>query len=128
MNISDAARLSGLSAKQIRDYEKLGLLSAPTRNEAGYRQYNTQTVQHLRFIRHARAVGFSLPQIATLLQLQRSPHAPRQEIKNLTAQHIAALQAQILTLQHMVDELQHWHDACSGDNSEPCPILNGLQN
>ena len=63
MNISQAAAESGLSAKQIRDYEKHGLIAPAARSEAGYRRYGQADLARLRFIRHAREVGFSLPQI-----------------------------------------------------------------
>ena len=116
MNISEAARQSGLTAKQIRDYEKQGLLAPAARSDAGYRRYGAGDMARLHFIRHAREVGFSLKQIATLLQLQENP-----------AQHIAALHAQTARLQKMIAELQRWHDACHGDHQPDCAILDGLQ-
>ena len=103
MHISAAARRTGLSAKQIRDYEKRGLLAPATRSAAGYRSYDSADLARLHFIRHARAVGFSLQQ------------------------HIATLRAQIGDLQAMVAELQRWHDACHGDDTPACAILDGLQ-
>ena len=104
MNISQAAAESGLSAKQIRDYEKHGLI-APA----------------------AREVGFSLPQIGQLLSLQHNPQRTSREVKTLTARHIAELEAKIERLQGMVAELQRWHDACAGDDCPDCAILAGLE-
>ena len=127
MNISQAARQTGLSAKQIRDYEKQGLLPQADRTAAGYRDYGDNDLQRLHFIRHARDVGFSLKQIATLLQLQEDPARHAGEVKRLTAQHIAALNAQTARLQKMVAELQRWHDACHGEHQPDCAILDGLQ-
>ena len=127
MNISEAARQSGLTAKQIRDYEKQGLLAPAARSEAGYRRYGAGDLARLHFIRHARDVGFSLKQIATLLRLQEDPARHAGEVKRLTAQHIAALNAQTARLQKMVAELQRWHDACHGDHHPDCAILDGLQ-
>ena len=108
MNISQAAAESGLSAKQIRDYEKADLV-------------------RLCFIRHAREVGFSLPQIGQLLSLQHNPQRTSREVKTLTARHIAELEAKIERLQGMVAELQRWHDACAGDDCPDCAILAGLE-
>lgn len=122
MNISQAAKLTGLSAKQIRDYEKRGLLKAGTRTLSGYRYYEENDLARLRFIRHSRDVGFSLQQIAQLLQLQDNPH----RMKQLTAQHIETLNAQIQALQNMVAELQRWHDNCQGNDCPECSILAGL--
>ena len=126
MNISQAAKLTGLSAKQIRDYEKLGLLKANSRTLAGYRHYEENDLARLRFIRHSRDVGFSLQQIAQLLQLQDNPNRNSREVKQLTAQHIETLNAQIHALQKMVAELQHWHDNCQGNDCPECSILNAL--
>ena len=126
MNISQAAKLTGLSAKQIRDYEKLGLLKANNRTLAGYRHYEENDLARLRFIRHSRDVGFSLQQIAQLLQLQDNPNRNCREVKQLTAQHIETLNAQIHALQKMVAELQRWHDSCQGNDFPECSILTGL--
>ena len=126
MNISQAAKLTGLSAKQIRDYEKLGLLKAGTRTLSGYRYYEESDLARLRFIRHSRDVGFSLQQIAQLLQLQDNPHRNSREVKQLTARHIETLNAQIHALQKMVSELQRWHDNCQGNDCPECSILAGL--
>ena len=126
MNISQAAKLTGLSAKQIRDYEKLGLLKAGTRTLSGYRYYEENDLARLRFIRHSRDVGFSLQQIAQLLELQDNPPRNSREVKQLTAQHIETLNAQIQALQKMVAELQHWHDNCQGNDCPECSILAGL--
>ncbi|EGV37998.1 Cu(I)-responsive transcriptional regulator [Neisseria weaveri] len=126
MNISEAARQTGLSAKQIRDYEKHGLLAPTPRTESGYRRYEENDLKRLKFIRHAREVGFSLQQTAELLKLQDNPVRNSREVKALTARHIAALNAQILSLQQMVAELQSLHDACKGDDCPECSILEGL--
>ena len=126
MNISQAAKLTGLSAKQIRDYEKLGLLNTNARTLSGYRYYEENDLARLRFIRHSRGVGFSLQQIAQLLQLQDNPNRNCREVKQLTAQHIETLNAQIQALQNMVAELQRWHDNCQGNDYPECSILAGL--
>ncbi|WP_077542510.1 Cu(I)-responsive transcriptional regulator [Rodentibacter genomosp. 1] len=127
MNISKAAKLSGLSTKQIRDYEKLGLIKPAHRNISGYRHYEEKDIDRLYFIRHSRDVGFSLQQIAQLLALQDNPARCSREVKALTAQHIAVLRQQITQLEEMVEELQHWYDACQGNDCPECSILDGLK-
>ena len=126
MNISEAAKLVGLSTKQIRDYEKMGLIKPAIRSLSGYRNYGESDLERLHFIRHSRDVGFSLHQIAQLLALQDNPKRSSREVKVLTAQHIAMLNQQIEQLQKMVQELQHWHDSCQGNDNPECSILNGL--
>ena len=71
MNISEAARLSGLSSKTIRYYEDIGLVAPAERADNGYRQYQQRAVEELRFIAHAREVGFNLDECRQLLDLQR---------------------------------------------------------
>ena len=66
MNISEIAKQTGLSAKQIRDYEKAGLLPKTQRSESGYRIYSSNDLARLNFIYNARKVGFSLTQIQAL--------------------------------------------------------------
>lgn len=127
MNISEAAKSVGLSPKQIRDYEKNGLLRPAARSLSGYRHYEEKDLERLRFIRHSRDVGFSLQQIAQLLQLQDNPHRNSREVKALTAQHIKMLNQQIEQLQNMVSELQRWHDSCPGNDCPNCSILDGLK-
>ena len=127
MNISEAAKLVGLSTKQIRDYEKMGLIKPAVRSLSGYRNYGESDLERLHFIRHSRDVGFSLHQIAQLLELQDNPKRSSREVKALTAQHIAMLNQQIEQLQKKVQELQRWHDNCQGNDSPECSILNGLK-
>ena len=126
MNISEAAKLSGLSAKQIRDYEKLGLLKPAARSLSGYRHYEEKDIERLHFIRHSRDVGFSLQQIEQLIHLQDNPRRNSREVKALTAQHIETLKRQIERLEKMLAELQRWHDDCQGNDCTDCAILEGL--
>ena len=69
MNIGDAARLSGVSAKMIRYYEEAGLIPEVARTAAGYRMYSDIDVYKLHFIRRCRELGFSLAQTGELLCL-----------------------------------------------------------
>ena len=126
MNIGQASKATGLSIKQIRDYEKAGLLINPSRSEAGYRIYNSNDIARLKFIAKARSVGFSLAQIGELLALQDNPHRKSCEVKSLTGVHIEFLTQKIEELTQMKATLQVWSDACTGDNAPDCPILKGL--
>ncbi len=126
MNIGQASKSTQLSVKQIRDYEKAGLLINPSRSEAGYRIYNSNDIARLKFIAKARGVGFSLAQIGELLALQDNPHRKSCEVKSLTGVHIEFLTQKIEELTQMKATLQAWSDACTGDNAPDCPILKGL--
>lgn len=105
MNISQAAKASGLSAKQIRDYEKQGLIQPTHRTEANYRTYAENDIQRLIFIRHAREVGFSLAQIGELIAFRDAPSHNCEEILMFTDRHIADLSEKIDALQSMKEKL-----------------------
>lgn len=127
MNISQAATHAGLSVKQIRDYEKAGLLPQPQRSTSGYRVYSTSDLERLHFISNARKVGFSLVQISTLLKLNDDPHRTSREVKQLTEKHIEELQQKITHLQQMLRLLKRWSRDCCGNDSPECSILSGLK-
>lgn len=126
MNISQAAKQTGLSAKQIRDYEKAGLLPEAHRSEAGYRIYSEKDLAQLRFIYNARKVGFSLAQITVLLALNDNPSRTSREVKQITEQHIVELEQKIQDLQDMLSLLKSWSKSCCGNDSPDCSILKGL--
>ena len=66
MNIGQASDASGVSQRMIRHYEKIGLIPAPPRRESGYRDYSDEDVHRLRFVAHARDLGFPIEEIRSL--------------------------------------------------------------
>ncbi|WP_296749401.1 Cu(I)-responsive transcriptional regulator [Thiobacillus sp.] len=126
MNIGDAARASGVSAKMIRHYERSGLIRTSSRTQAGYRQYRERDVHLLRFVRRARDLGFSLDQIGQLLSLWDDPGRASADVKRLAEAHIADLDARIAALTEMRTTLEALAQACHGDHRPDCPILQGI--
>jgi len=126
MNIGEAARASGVSAKMIRHYESIGLVRASSRTQAGYRQYHERDVHLLRFIRRARDLGFPLDQIGQLLSLWDDPGRASADVKQLAEAHLADLDARIAALTEMRTTLLSLAEACHGDRRPDCPILQGL--
>lgn len=124
--IGQAAAASGVSAKMIRHYESVGLLPAARRTGSGYRQYGEVEVHTLRFIRHARDLGFSIHEIGELLNLWRNRRRPSRLVKALAEQHIDALERKVQDLQAMKSTLEHLVHCCHGDERPECPILDGL--
>lgn len=126
MNISQAAAASGVSAKMIRHYESIGLIRRAGRSGAGYRQFGTEQVETLRFIRGARDVGFSLAEIKRLLALWLDRRRPARDVKRLAAAHLASVQARIDGLSAIARTLSHLVEHCHGDDRPDCPILDAL--
>ena len=127
MNIGDAARASGVSAKMIRYYEQIGLIPAAARTDAGYRAYRQSDIQRLQFIRHARDLGFAVAEIGELLGLWDDQSRQSADVKRLAEQHIAELDRRIADMRQMAASLRVLIDACAGDDRPDCPILNQLQ-
>ena len=126
MNIGQAAAASGVSAKMIRNYEEMGLLPAAQRTDSGYRQYGDTDVQALRFIRHARDLGFSLQTVGQLVSLWHDRGRPSREVKALALEHIQQLDKKAKELLVMKAALEHLVHGCKGDDRPECPIIDSL--
>ena len=126
LNIGDAARASGVSAKMIRHYESLGLLREARRTAAGYRVYDESDVHTLRFVRRARDLGFSMSDIERLLGLWQNRRRASADVRKVAQRHIADLDRKITELQEMRRTLEHLVHHCRGDHRPECPILDDL--
>ena len=126
MNIGQAAKHSGLSAKMIRYYESIGLLKPAHRSESGYRLYHDDDLHTLAFIKRSRDLGFSLEEVAKLLTLWQDRQRASSDVKNLARQHIDQLNQKIHELTSLRDTLQNLVENCQGDHRPDCPILKDL--
>ena len=126
MNIGDAARQSGVSAKMIRHYEEIGLIPRAGRTSSGYRVYSHTDLHVLGFIRQARNLGFSIDSIRDLLGLWRNKRRSSKKVKELAMNHLQELDERILELQEIRQAIAHLADHCHGDERPDCPILEGL--
>ena len=126
VNIGTAADLTGISAKMVRHYESLGLLPRVTRTDSGYRQYSSQDLHTLAFIKRSRDLGFSLEEVGRLLQLWQDRQRASADVKALARDHIEALNRKIAELAGLRDTLQELVDHCQGDHRPDCPILKDL--
>jgi len=127
MNIGQAAKHSGLSAKMIRYYESIGLLRPAGRSDSGYRRYGEQDLHVLAFIKRSRDLGFSLEEIGRLLELWQDRQRARADVKALALGHIAALERKIAELASLRDTLSDLVEHCQGDQRPDCPILDSLE-
>ncbi|WP_432379782.1 Cu(I)-responsive transcriptional regulator [Duganella sp. P38] len=126
MNIGEAAKASGISAKMIRYYESIDLIPAGRRTDAGYRVYGENDLHTLRFVKRARLLGFSLEQIRDLLSLWQNKARASADVKTIAMGHVAELNQRIAELTDMRDTLQTLASCCYGDHRPDCPILQNL--
>jgi len=126
MNIGQAAKRSGLSARMIRHYEAVGLVAPAGRGDNGYRRYAEADLQCLAFIKRSRDLGFSLEEVGRLLALWRDRQRASADVKALASAHIEALQRRIDELVELRDTLRALVDHCRGDERPDCPILSEL--
>lgn len=126
LNIGQAAAASGVSAKMIRHYESIGLIPEARRTASGYRLYDEADVHTLRFVRRARELGFSMPEISKLIGLWKNRSRASAEVKRLAQQHVRDLNDRITKLQEMRDTLQKLVICCKGDQRPECPILSAI--
>jgi MerR family copper efflux transcriptional regulator len=126
VNIGEAARLSGVSAKMVRHYESLGLLPRVARTDSGYRQYSEADVHTLRFIKRGRDLGFSMEEIGELVGLWQNRRRASANVRRIAQKHSDELAQRIQAMQEMQRTLQHLIHCCHGDERPDCPILEEL--
>jgi MerR family copper efflux transcriptional regulator len=126
MNIGTAARQSGVPPKTIRYYESVGLIAAAERTSAGYRVYDRNDVETLRFVQRARSLGFSVEEVGSLLALWRDRARSSSEVKAMARHRVADIDRKIAELTEMRETLTYLMERCHGDARPDCPILQGL--
>lgn len=127
MTIGQLARRAGVGVETIRFYEREGLVDRPGRTPSGYRQYDAGAVRRIRFIRHARDLGFSLREIGELLSLRADPRRSCRDVREKALARVADLDARLRALRRMRRVMVRLIAAC--DERRPtseCPILEAL--
>ncbi len=126
MTAGQVARQAGVGVETVRFYEKNGLLEEPTRRVSGYREYDDETVQRLRFIQRAKELGFTLSEIKELLSL-RCSERPCDDVRGRAEAKVAEIEAKVAMLLRMKKVLGRLALSCceQGDKSR-CPIIDTL--
>jgi Hg(II)-responsive transcriptional regulator len=123
------AKESGVGIETVRFYEREGLLEQPARKSSGYRQYDSEAIARLRFIKQAQHLGFTLREIKELLALKLDPHATRKQVKDRAVAKVADIDQRIADLKRMKKALAPLIAACDGKGTlEGCPILDAIEN
>ena len=128
LTIGRLARAADVGIDTVRFYERAGLMPRPQRTASGYRAYAAGDVERLRFIRRAKALGFSLDEIAELLRLSEGKGG-RAGVKALAEKRLLDLERKIRELTVFRDTLAHYAHECSGNGPvEGCPIIDAVLN
>jgi Cu(I)-responsive transcriptional regulator len=126
LSIGEAAKKTGLKVPTIRFYEQEGLIGAPPRTESGRRLYSEKDVRRLTFVRHARALGFELSDIRSLLDLADHPERPCSDADRIASKNLDTVRQRIEQLRALEGELSRMIVACEGGPAGECRIIESL--
>jgi MerR family copper efflux transcriptional regulator len=98
LRIGEIAREVGVSPDTIRHYERVGVLPHPPRTLAGYRRFSVDTIQRVRLVRRALAIGFSLAELARILKVRDAGGVPCKSVHTLAKEKLESLKEQIADL------------------------------
>ena len=121
--IGEMAKRTGTKVNTIRFYEDIGVLPAADRSSSGRRTYGERDVERLSFVRHARALGFSIDKIRSLIALAEVPDGDCAEAGAIAQVHLADVEARIAKLQILRDELSQVATSCAGGASSKCRVI-----
>ncbi len=127
MKIGTLAQRADVGIDTIRYYEREGVIPQPLRRESGYRQYSDDDVVRLRFVRRAKQLGFTLPEIRELLDLTASAADDMAGLNARAQAKLDVVNGRIDELVRMRDALQQLVEACPGHGAlQGCPIMAAL--
>src|SRR6266851_7568150 len=124
--IGGLSKHTGANIETIRYYERVGLLPAPTRSPGGYRLYGSAHLKRLIFIRRARALGFSIGEVRTLLRLADERKRPCAEVRVVAEAHLADVRTKIADLRTMERVLKETVARCAEGARSHCPVIYAL--
>ena len=123
LTIGKLASAANVGVDTVRFYERAGLLKKPARTASGYRLYNAADAARLRFIRRAKALGFSLDEIVELLKLNDGG-GRRSAVRALAQSRLDEIEQKLVALRRMRNTLRGLVHKCEGEGSlEACPII-----
>jgi Hg(II)-responsive transcriptional regulator len=127
MWISEAAQQAGVNVQTIRYYERRGLLPSPPRRTSGYRELPADTVRRVRFIKRAQELGFSLDEVAELLQLRAVKPRNRTRVRRIAERRVEQIERKILELEALRKTLRALIHQCHEGTTLECPIIEAFE-
>jgi len=126
LSIGQLAQRGGVKVQTIRYYEQVGLIPPAHRTPGNHRQYKHDHVDLLKFIRHSRALGFSLDQVRELLALRQASDRTCEDVDGIAKKHLADVEQKIDQLKGLQKELQRMVRQCAGGDISNCRIIEVL--
>lgn len=127
--IGKVAKAAGVSVETIRFYERKELVQQPPAFEGSYRYYPVETVARIRFIQHAKQLGFSFDEIRELLSLADRPNDDRRNSHQVAEKNLVAIQSRLSDLERMRSTLLEFCESCrKRELIEEFPIVDSLMN
>lgn len=120
MRIGELAAAAGTSTKTLRFYEAQGLLPAPDRTSAGYRDYSPEALTRLDFIHRGQAAGLTLAQIQQVLEIRDGGHAPCAHVRDLLDQRLVDMEHQLRSLAALRETVTELREAAVPIHPESC--------
>lgn len=124
--IGELSAASGVKVPTIRYYEGIGLLAAPPRTAGNQRRYDAAALSRLRFIAHARSMGFPMASIKAMLRLARHPEEPCDDLDALVADRLMEVEQRIAGLNGLRAELTAMLDSHQHGTVADCRIIEVL--
>src|SRR4028118_40335 len=124
--IGTLSKETGVKVPTIRFYEQIGLLPTPPRTDSNRRTYGSEDVKRLRFIRHARELGFEVDAIRQLIALANHPEQPCGQADTIARQHLAEIDTKIARLVALRAEVQQMLDGCTQERIADCRVIEVL--
>lgn len=127
LSIGKVAQQADMSIDTIRYYERAGLIPPPARRDSGYRNYGSDVVKRLQFIRRAKDLGFTLSEIGELLALSSHADDDMGAMKDAAQAKLVIVEQKLRELQQIRTGLTALIAACPGHGARSeCPIVNAL--
>lgn len=127
MRSGQVARDAGVNVETLRYYERRGILQTPERRASGYREYSSEAVGVIRFVKRAQELGFSLDEVETLLTLAAGGPESCESARALATRKLSELDAKMRSISAMQESLRRLVATCEMPRSErDCPLLDTL--
>ncbi|CDT56049.1 Mercuric resistance operon regulatory protein [Vibrio coralliirubri] len=124
LTIGKLADAAGVNVETIRFYERKGLITQPQKPIEGFRQYSSEILQRIHFIKQAQELGFTLDEISSLLKLGDKDC---QEVQAFAQKKLILIRKKIIDLQRLESNFSNLIYLCSNTPNSSCPIVDSFK-